>query len=133
MISDLPDAEQAVVFRILPKGTAAETFEHLDIAAQTTLLKSLGREEVVHVLNTMSPDDRRITSYNVCYTKLLRIPQVLRKLWNAGQRTIPGGGAEILSDGVKKKISSKKGTSEDWLMVMREAHKIGFKSTATMT
>ncbi len=58
LISDLPDAEQAVVFRILPKGTAAETFEHLDIAAQTTLLKSLGREEVVHVLNTMSPDDR---------------------------------------------------------------------------
>jgi len=33
---------------------------------------------------------------------------------------------------VKKKISSKKGTSADWLNVMREAHKIGFKTTATM-
>jgi cyclic dehypoxanthinyl futalosine synthase len=33
---------------------------------------------------------------------------------------------------VKKKISSLKGTSADWLNVMREAHKIGFKSTATM-
>ncbi len=60
------------------------------------------------------------------------IPQVLRKLWDAGLRSIPGGGAEILSDRVKKKISSKKGTSADWLNVMREAHKIGFKSTATM-
>ncbi len=60
------------------------------------------------------------------------VPQVLQRLWDAGQRSIPGGGAEILSDRVKKKISSKKGTSADWLNVMREAHRIGFKSTATM-
>jgi cyclic dehypoxanthinyl futalosine synthase len=62
----------------------------------------------------------------------LTVSQVLQRLWDAGQRSIPGGGAEILSDRVKKKISSKKGTSADWLNVMREAHKIGFKSTATM-
>ena len=62
----------------------------------------------------------------------LSVPQVLQRLWNAGQRSLPGGGAEILSDRVKKKISSKKGTSADWLNVMREAHRIGFKSTATM-
>jgi cyclic dehypoxanthinyl futalosine synthase len=62
----------------------------------------------------------------------LTVPEVLRKLWDAGMRTIPGGGAEILSDRVKKKISSRKGTSADWLSVMREAHRIGFKTTATM-
>ena len=62
----------------------------------------------------------------------LSVPEVLRKLWNAGQRTIPGGGAEILADKVKRKISSLKGTSADWLDVMREAHKVGFKTTATM-
>lgn len=62
----------------------------------------------------------------------LSVPQVLLKLWKAGLRSIPGGGAEILSDRVKRKISSKKGTSADWLNVMREAHRIGFKSTATM-
>jgi cyclic dehypoxanthinyl futalosine synthase len=60
------------------------------------------------------------------------IREVLQKLWDAGLRSIPGGGAEILSDRVKKKISSKKGTSADWLNVMREAHQIGYKSTATM-
>jgi cyclic dehypoxanthinyl futalosine synthase len=60
------------------------------------------------------------------------ITQVLEKLWEAGLRSIPGGGAEILSDRVKKKISSKKGTSADWLNVMREAHRLGYKSTATM-
>lgn len=62
----------------------------------------------------------------------LQLPEVLQRLWDAGMRTIPGGGAEILSDRVKKKISSKKGTSADWLNVMREAHTIGFKTTATM-
>lgn len=62
----------------------------------------------------------------------LSVPGVLHKLWDAGLRTIPGGGAEILSDRVKRKISSKKGTSADWLNVMREAHRIGYKSTATM-
>ncbi len=62
----------------------------------------------------------------------LTLREVLHKLWDAGQRTIPGGGAEILSDRVKKKISHLKGTSNDWLNVMREAHTIGFKSTATM-
>ena len=60
------------------------------------------------------------------------IKEVLRKLWDAGLKTIPGGGAEILSDRVKKKISHLKGTSADWLNVMREAHKIGYKTTATM-
>jgi cyclic dehypoxanthinyl futalosine synthase len=62
----------------------------------------------------------------------LSVPQVLRRLWAAGQRTIPGGGAEILADRVKKKISHLKGSSADWLNVMREAHKVGFKTTATM-
>lgn len=62
----------------------------------------------------------------------LSIPEVLSKLKEAGLNSIPGGGAEILSDKVKRKISSKKGTSADWLNVMREAHKLGYKSTATM-
>lgn len=62
----------------------------------------------------------------------LTVKKVLQRLWDAGQRTIPGGGAEILSDRVKKKISHLKGSSSDWLDVMREAHAIGFKSTATM-
>jgi cyclic dehypoxanthinyl futalosine synthase len=62
----------------------------------------------------------------------LSVPLVLQKLKEAGLNSIPGGGAEVLSDKVKKKISNKKGTSEDWLNVMREAHKLGFKTTSTM-
>ncbi len=62
----------------------------------------------------------------------LSIPEVLKQLWDAGLRSIPGGGAEILSDRVKKKISNKKETADQWIDVMRQAHKIGYKSTATM-
>jgi len=62
----------------------------------------------------------------------LSLHEVLQKLKDAGLNTIPGGGAEILSDRVKKKISSKKGTSADWLNVMREAHHLDYKTTATM-
>ncbi len=62
----------------------------------------------------------------------LNVREVLRQLREAGLRTIPGGGAEILSDRVKRKISNRKGTSADWLQVMREAHGLGYKTTATM-
>jgi cyclic dehypoxanthinyl futalosine synthase len=62
----------------------------------------------------------------------LSIEEVLRGLWASGLRTIPGGGAEILSDRVKRKISHLKGSSADWLDVMRQAHKLGYLTTATM-
>jgi cyclic dehypoxanthinyl futalosine synthase len=62
----------------------------------------------------------------------LSVPEVLKKLWDAGLRSIPGGGAEILSDRVRRKISHKKGSPEEWLRVMREAQKLGYKTTATM-
>ena len=59
--------------------------------------------------------------------------EVLERFWAAGLRTMPGGGAEILVDAVRRKISPKKARSADWLGVMREAHRIGFKTSATMT
>jgi dehypoxanthine futalosine cyclase len=62
----------------------------------------------------------------------LSIDEVLRRLWDAGQRTLPGGGAEILSDRVRMKLGKRKGGAESWIDVHRAAHRIGFKTTATM-
>ncbi|MCB4757164.1 MAG: dehypoxanthine futalosine cyclase [Elusimicrobia bacterium] len=62
----------------------------------------------------------------------LSIGDVLGKLQEAGQNSLPGGGAEILSRRVREKISPKKGGPEEWLSVHREAHRRGFISTATM-
>ncbi|NOT33498.1 MAG: dehypoxanthine futalosine cyclase [Candidatus Eisenbacteria bacterium] len=57
---------------------------------------------------------------------------VLEALYEAGQRTLPGGGAEILADRVRKRVSVKKGGPEAWLEVHRTAHAVGMRSTATM-
>ena len=62
----------------------------------------------------------------------LSIREVLERLKEAGQFTLPGGGAEILSDRIRRRLATKKGPAEAWLSVHREAHKLGFKSTATM-
>jgi dehypoxanthine futalosine cyclase len=62
----------------------------------------------------------------------LGIEGVLRALYDAGQRTLPGGGAEILATRVRKRISIKKGGPDAWLDVHRAAHRVGMRSTATM-
>ncbi len=62
----------------------------------------------------------------------LPLREVLTKLKEAGQTTIPGGGAEILADRVRRKVSHKKGLAHGWIDVHREAHALGFRSTATM-
>ena len=62
----------------------------------------------------------------------LSILETLKRLQAAGLDSLPGGGAEILVDEIRKKISPKKIMTDDWLNVMRAAHSIGMKSTATM-
>ncbi|MFI5371346.1 MAG: cyclic dehypoxanthinyl futalosine synthase [Candidatus Eisenbacteria bacterium] len=62
----------------------------------------------------------------------LSIRGVLEALHEAGQRTLPGGGAEILATRVRRRISIKKGGPESWLEVHRAAHQVGMRSTATM-
>ncbi|MGC8774575.1 MAG: magnesium transporter [Chlorobaculum sp.] len=58
LISDLPENEQAILFRLLTKDVATETFEYLDFDAQQNLLNALTQKDVTHILNSMSADDR---------------------------------------------------------------------------
>jgi cyclic dehypoxanthinyl futalosine synthase len=62
----------------------------------------------------------------------LTIPEALTRLRDAGLDSLPGGGAEILVDRVRKIISPKKTTSAEWLGIMREAQRLGMSTTATM-
>jgi len=62
----------------------------------------------------------------------LSVPEVLRRLREAGLDSIPGGGAEILHNAVRKQVSPNKCSADAWLMVMEEAHKLGMRTTATM-
>jgi len=66
--------------------------------------------------------------------KISKIPtrEVIRRLHAAGMDSIPGGGAEILVESVRKRIAPKKTDTEAWLRIMREAHEEGLRTTATM-
>src|SRR5688572_13691254 len=63
----------------------------------------------------------------------LSVPVVIERLIAAGLDSIPGGGAEILVDRVRKLLNCySKATSDEWLDVMAQAHRAGLRTTATM-
>lgn len=57
---------------------------------------------------------------------------ILKTLRDAGIDTMPGGGAEILSNEIRRDIAPNKYSADEWLRVMKEAHGLGFRTTATM-
>jgi cyclic dehypoxanthinyl futalosine synthase len=99
----------------------------LDIDYYVDLLKTIKERFDIHVHGFSPPE--------VCYIadkSGLPIRKTLQILNKAGLDSIPGGGAEILSDRVREVISPKKIGKDRWLKVMEEAHLIGMKTTATM-
>ncbi|MCR2806254.1 cyclic dehypoxanthinyl futalosine synthase [Paenibacillus soyae] len=62
----------------------------------------------------------------------LSLDEVVRQLHEAGLDSLPGGGAEILDDRTRRKISRLKGSWTDWMDVMNAAHRHGMNTTATM-
>ena len=62
----------------------------------------------------------------------LSLAEMFARLKAAGLDSVPGGGAEILTDRVRETISPYKDTADEWLECMREAHKAGLRSTVTM-
>jgi cyclic dehypoxanthinyl futalosine synthase len=69
---------------------------------------------------------------HVARVSRLSLEETLRRLVAAGLDSIPGGGAEILSDRVRRIIGIAKGSTAEWLEVMEKAHGLGMKTTATM-
>jgi cyclic dehypoxanthinyl futalosine synthase len=70
--------------------------------------------------------------HHICRVSQLSVEETLRRLMAAGLDSIPGGGAEVLSDRVRNIIGIAKGSTADWLRVMEAAHGLGMKTTATM-
>jgi cyclic dehypoxanthinyl futalosine synthase len=69
---------------------------------------------------------------HICRVSSLGTEEAVRRLVAAGLDSIPGGGAEVLSDRVRNVIGIAKGSTADWLEVMEVAHGLGLKTTATM-
>ncbi|MCH8325202.1 MAG: magnesium transporter, partial [Bacteroidetes bacterium] len=58
LISQIPEKERVILFRLLKQDLATETFEFLEVEQQIELIKAMGNGEVASILNEMAPDDR---------------------------------------------------------------------------
>ncbi|AKU89833.1 Menaquinone via futalosine step 3 [Vulgatibacter incomptus] len=79
-------------------------------------------------LNGFSPEEIH------CLAELegTSVEAILVRLKDAGLDSVPGGGAEVLVDRVRSRIARKKATSAEWLEVMRIAHRLGMRASATL-
>ena len=101
----------------IPLGWYEDLFRGVKARFPDFRLHALSPPEVVHI--------SRLSQ--------LPVPAVLERLIAAGLDSIPGGGAEILVDRVRKILNCyNKATADEWLGVMCEAHRAGLRTTATM-
>lgn len=126
-----------------------QVMEHLDVARRaglSTVLLQGGLHpdlnlsyfvDLVQTARTRYPDIfphffSAPEIYQCAEVSKCTIWEVLSALKDAGLRTLPGGGAEILSEPVRRRISPKKMQRGKWIEIHKTAHQIGLKSTATM-
>ncbi|HMK66292.1 MAG TPA: CofH family radical SAM protein, partial [Thermodesulfobacteriota bacterium] len=100
---------------------------HLSLSYYEDLLRWIKSNYHIHVHGFSPPEINYLSALSGYSVK-----EVLQALINVGLGSIPGGGAEVLSDRVRKIISPQKGSVSDWLMVMETAHSLGLRTTATM-
>ena len=91
------------------------------------LFSSIKSRYKIH-LHCLSPPEIQ----HISRRSKLTVWETLSRLRDAGLDSLPGGGGEILADRVRDIIAPKKTNSDDWLDVMRHAHRLGMSTTATM-
>ena len=99
----------------------------LDLTFYEKMLSAIRRQADV-CLHSLSPAE----VLHIAGGAGLSITQTLERLTAAGLDSLPGGGAEILVEDVRQRVSPRKITAEQWLEVMAAAHALGMKTTATM-
>ncbi len=110
--------------QILMQGGLHPSWE---IGDYERLLKRIKDDFQIH-LHAFSPPE----IVHISKLSGLSVNDTLQRLIDAGLDSIPGGGAEILVDEIRKRISPNKCTADEWISVMRAAHRLGLKTTATM-
>ena len=99
----------------------------LGIEYYEDLFRSIKLRYRIH-LHALSPSEVQ----HVARRSHLTIPETLTRLRDAGLDSLPGGGAEILVDRVRRIIAPQKTRTNEWLGIMRDAHRLGISTTATM-
>jgi len=103
------------------------TNPNLPFSYYTQLLREIKKRFDIH-MHSFSPAE----ILKMKEVSGLPLEEVIRQLKEAGLDSIPGGGAEILDDRTRRKISRLKGSWRDWMDVMQTAHRLGMHTTATM-
>jgi cyclic dehypoxanthinyl futalosine synthase len=93
-----------------------------------TLFRRVRREYPQTDLHSLSVSE----IVGLAYVEGISTREVLVRLKEAGMKSLPGAGAEILVERVRKRISARKVKPHEWLGVMREAQSLGMPTTATM-
>jgi len=102
---------------------------HPDLRLQfyCDMLRFIKREFTIHIHGFSPPEIIHFARLNS-----MSIAEIISRLRAAGLDTIPGGGAEILSERVRSEMSPHKCSADEWLRVMKIAHEMGMRTTATM-
>jgi len=91
------------------------------------LMRNIKKRFPIHLHCFSAPE---IT--NIAEVSGISVRDTIARLRDAGLDSIPGGGAEILDDAVRHRISRLKCSSQEWVDVHRTAHALGMRTTATM-
>jgi len=137
--ADAPDAYLLTVEQVLESVDEAQRLGATQIMLQGGLHPDLGLDYFEELfcaikqrfdicIHSLSPPEVQ----HLAKKTGLELPELLQRLRAAGLDSIPGGGAEILSDRVRKEISPHKISTAQWMAVMEAAHAIGMHTTATM-
>jgi cyclic dehypoxanthinyl futalosine synthase len=94
----------------------------------TTTFRQIKREYPTIKLHTLGPPEVA----HICKLENKSHHEVLKALKEAGMDSLPGAGAEILVDRVRRLISKGKCGADEWLAIMHEAHKLNITTSATM-
>ena len=140
--SDDPSAYTLTVEQIMDKIESAEKQGVTTVLMQGGLNDEIPFDYYVELVSETKERFPRVTPHYFSAPEImemtkvsgLSIAGVISRLKDAGQRTMPGGGSEILSERVKAQVSQlwPKNKVEDWTDVHLEAHRQGWQTTATM-
>ena len=137
---DHKDAYILTYDEILAKVKETVAAGGTQVMIQGGLYPDLGLEYYEKMLRLIRDKFPSITIHSFTATEIqyfaqqagISVLDTLKRLQEAGLASLPGGGAEILVDEVRKRVSPKKIMTDEWLKVMECAHSIGMESTATM-
>ena len=99
----------------------------LDLEFYTDMLSFMKEEYGIHIHGFSPPEIHYMAEkFN------MGLAELISTLKAAGLDSIPGGGAEILCDEIRERVSPNKCSADQWIEVMRVAHGLGMRSSATM-